>query len=109
MSDARQHLLTRFDAESAGVADREALKALRDRWLGRKAGLVTDVRKRMGSIPAEDRAAFGKAFNELQAHVETGLAALGDALTEREREAALARETVDVTIPGRRAQRGHLH
>ncbi len=109
MSQEIQDLIKQFDEESVAASDREALKALRDRWLGRKAGLVTEVRKRMGSIPAEERAAFGRVFNELQAHVEAGLTALGDALDEQEREATLTRETVDVTIRGRRARRGHLH
>jgi phenylalanyl-tRNA synthetase alpha chain len=109
MSEHIQALIKQFDAESAGVTDREALRALRDRWLGRKAGLVTEVRKRMGAIAPEERAAFGRAFNELQSHVDSGLSATGDAIEERAREAALARETVDVTIPGRRPRRGHLH
>jgi phenylalanyl-tRNA synthetase alpha chain len=102
-------LIAQFDREAEGVADREALKALRDRWLGRKAGLVTEVRKRMGSIPAEERAAFGRDFNELQGRVESELDRIGAGLAERERQASIARETIDVTIPGRRSRAGHLH
>ena len=102
-------LIAQFDGEAEGVADREALKALRDRWLGRKAGLVTEVRKRMGSIPAEERAAFGRDFNELQGRVEAELDRIGAGLAERERQASIARETIDVTIPGRRSRAGHLH
>ncbi len=102
-------LIKQFDAECAGVADRDASKALRDRWLGRKGGIVTDVRKRMGAIAPEDRAAFGKAFNELQSHVEAGLEQILLAIADVERDASLTRETIDVTIPGRRPRRGHLH
>jgi phenylalanyl-tRNA synthetase alpha chain len=109
MSEHIQELIAAFDAESAGVSDRDALRALRDRWLGRKAGLVTDVRKQMGALAPDERAAFGKAFNELQRHVEAGLGRIDEAIAEREREAVLLRETVDVTIPGRRPRRGHLH
>ena len=98
-----------FAAESASVATRDALKALRDRWLGRKAGLVTELRKQMGSIPPEERAAFGLGFNELQGAVETEIERIDTAIAERERAAAIARETVDVTMAGRRSRRGHVH
>ncbi|HQR38968.1 MAG TPA: phenylalanine--tRNA ligase subunit alpha, partial [Blastocatellia bacterium] len=57
-----------FAGEASAIDTRDALKALRDRWLGRKAGLVTEIRKRMGSIPADERAAFGQQFNDLQSH-----------------------------------------
>jgi phenylalanyl-tRNA synthetase alpha chain len=109
MNERIRDLFSRFDAEVATVSDRAALKAARDRWLGRKAGIVTEVRKSMGAVPPEERAAFGKAYNELAEHVESSLEALSSAFAAREVEAAVARETVDVTLPGRRTRRGHLH
>lgn len=109
MSTNFDDLIEQFDREVTVAADAEALRALRDRWLGRKAGLVTDVRKQMGSIAADERAAFGKAFNALQQHVETALDRLSRELAERESEAILDRETVDVTLPGRAAPMGHEH
>jgi phenylalanyl-tRNA synthetase alpha chain len=109
MSDQIRELLEQFDGEAPAATDREALKGLRDRWLGRKSGLVTEVRKQMGSVPPEERAAFGRAFNELQQHVESGLERIGAEIAGRERDAALERETIDVTLPGRRLRGGHLH
>jgi phenylalanyl-tRNA synthetase alpha chain len=109
MSDRIGELLEQFDREAPEAKDREALKALRDRWLGRKSGLVTEVRKQMGAIPPEERAAFGRAFNELQQHVESALERATEAVAIAEREAAVARETIDVTLPGRRPRAGHLH
>lgn len=109
MSTNFESLHDQFDREVASASDAESLRALRDRWLGRKAGLVTDVRKQMGAIAAEDRAAFGKAFNALQQHVEAGLDRVGAEIADRERDATLARETVDITLPGRAAPLGHRH
>lgn len=109
MSTNFNALHEQFDQEVAAVGDAEALRALRDRWLGRKSGLVTDVRKQMGTIAADERAAFGKSFNALQLHVESGLERVGAEIADREREAVLARETVDVTLPGRTASLGHQH
>jgi phenylalanyl-tRNA synthetase alpha chain len=109
MNERIRDMFAQFDSEVATVADRAALKAARDRWLGRKTGLVTEVRKLMGAIPQDQRAAFGKAYNELAEHVESSLERVDLELVRRERDAAIARETVDVTLPGRRARRGHLH
>lgn len=109
MSTNFESLHDQFDREVASASDAESLRVLRDRWLGRKAGLVTDVRKQMGAIAAEDRAAFGKAFNALQQHVEAGLDRVGAEIANRERDATLARETVDITLPGRAAPLGHRH
>lgn len=109
MSTNFDGLQAQFENEVASVADAESLRALRDRWLGRKAGLVTDVRKQMGSIPAGDRAAFGKAFNALQQVVETGLERVGRELSQRENSALIERETLDVTLPGRDVTMGHEH
>lgn len=109
MSTNFESLHDQFDREVASASDAESLRVLRDRWLGRKAGLVTDVRKQMGAIAAEDRAAFGKAFNALQQHVEAGLDRVSAEIANRERDATLARETVDITLPGRAAPLGHRH
>ncbi len=109
MSTNFESLHDQFDREVASVSDAESLRALRDRWLGRKAGLVTDVRKQMGAVASEDRAAFGKAFNALQQHVEAGLDRVGAEIANRERDATIARETVDITLPGRAAPLGHRH
>jgi phenylalanyl-tRNA synthetase alpha chain len=109
MSDRINELLTQFDAESASASGRDDLRALRDRWLGRKAGLVTEVSKTMGRLAPEDRAEFGKALNALKQRVESALEALEDRLARRERDAAVERETVDVTMPGRRPRAGHRH
>ena len=109
MSTNFESLHDQFDREVASASDAESLRALRDRWLGRKAGLVTDVRKQMGAIAAEDRAAFGKAFNALQQRVEAGLDRVSAEIANRERDATLARETVDITLPGRAAPLGHRH
>jgi phenylalanyl-tRNA synthetase alpha chain len=109
MSDRIRELLAQFDEEVANIRDRESLRALRDRWVGRKAGFVTDVGKLVGKLPADERAPFGKALKELKDRVETALARLAADVEERERAEAVERETVDVTLPGRRPRPGHLH
>ena len=105
MTQRIDELLAQFDKESVGVASRDSLRALRDRWLGRKAGIVTEVSKTMGSLAPEERSAFGKALNQLKQRVESTLQSIDESLTTIERDEAIARETVDVTTPGRRPRR----
>jgi phenylalanyl-tRNA synthetase alpha chain len=109
MRERVQELADLFEGELQETISTEQLRALRDRWLGRNAGLVTELRKTLGQAPAEQRAAFGRLFNDLYSRVEAALDARGRELDELERARAIARETIDVTIPGRRPSRGHLH
>jgi len=102
-------LRVRFEEQAAAVGDRAAWEALRLSWLGRKQGVLRDLLARIGSVPAEQRKAFGAEVNELRVAVEARLAALDGELGERERQEKLASERVDVTLPGRRPRLGSLH
>ena len=102
-------LCARFDAQAAAVGDRAAWEALRLAWLGRKQGVLRDLLAKIGSVPAEQRKAFGAEVNELRQAVEARLAALDGELAERERQEKLQREKVDVTLPGRQPRLGSLH
>ncbi|HEV8238569.1 MAG TPA: phenylalanine--tRNA ligase subunit alpha [Thermoanaerobaculia bacterium] len=102
-------LRARFEAQAAAAGDRAAWEALRLAWLGRKQGVLRDLLAKIGSVPAEQRKAFGAAVNELRQAVEARLAALDGELAERERQEKLRREKVDVTLPGRKPRLGSLH
>jgi phenylalanyl-tRNA synthetase alpha chain len=89
---------------SAGASERD-LAALRDRFLGRRSGAVTALFQQLGSLPPEERKAFGQRLNDFKTRVETEL-------TARLERAAAARPpagAVDVTLPGRRMAPGHRH
>jgi phenylalanyl-tRNA synthetase alpha chain len=84
----------------AAAADPAALEATRVAALGKK-GRVSELMGRLGTLPAEERKAFGAAVNQLKAKLET---ALGDRKTALERDvlnARLASERADVTLPVR--------
>jgi phenylalanyl-tRNA synthetase alpha chain len=85
----------------------EDLEALRVQYLGRK-GMVTEQLKSVGLMPPSERAAAGKAANELRNKLEEALKA-----QEGKLEAGLATmlmgETFDITAPGKRLQLGHRH
>jgi phenylalanyl-tRNA synthetase alpha chain len=98
-----------FDAESVSVADRKSLEEARVRYLSRKSGLLTLELQNLGKLPKEQRAEFGRIANEVKAKVESTLETLQTTIERREKDAALEREALDVTLPGNRRRIGHRH
>ena len=90
------------------ASDTKKLEEARVLLLGRK-GELTSLMKMMGKLAPEDRPAVGKRANEIRRTVET---LLERRLSDVKREAManlLAREAVDVTLPGARPNIGHQH
>jgi phenylalanyl-tRNA synthetase alpha chain len=94
-----------FSTELAAASSLRELQALRDRYLGRKGGLVTGLYAGLGTAPPEVRRELGRLANELKARVETGLDARRAALESH--TAAVPR--LDLTLPGRVPGLGHRH
>jgi phenylalanyl-tRNA synthetase alpha chain len=67
-------LRARFDREAAGAKDENGWKSLRDAWLGRKSGFLTQVTDTwLKPSKPELKRAVGQALNELKAHLEAAL------------------------------------
>jgi phenylalanyl-tRNA synthetase alpha chain len=109
MDERLKQLREQFSNDLNAITNAEELNALRDKYLGRKSGLLTAERKRIGAIAADARAEFGAQVNQLNEEVEQQIAALQQRFAEQAAEAALAREQIDVTLPGTQPHRGHLH
>src|SRR2546428_6733898 len=75
MQSRVQEIRREFDRDLAGARDPDTLERVRARYLGRRAGLLTDLMRDLREVPAAGRAAFGKAVNDLKAHVEGALEA----------------------------------
>jgi len=96
-----------FDAAIASVSDETAWKTLRDRWLGRKSGVLTLIADNWlkPASPAL-KPAVGAGLNRLRAHVEARL---------EERRAALAAGAaqttshIDLSLPGVTRPSGSRH
>lgn len=109
MDEKLNKLSEQFSEDLKAVSNPEDLVALKDKYLGRKSGLIAAEKKRVGSLAAEDRAAFGQQVNQLSSKVEAELARLNEQFASESQARALERERVDVTLPGTRPRRGHLH
>ncbi len=92
--------------ELEGVDDADRLEAFRIAYLG-KRGRVTAALKGMGKLSPEERPLAGKAANRLKARLTEAYEARKRGIEAR--EAGAAQDLLDVTLPGRRPPRGHLH
>jgi phenylalanyl-tRNA synthetase alpha chain len=90
------------------AADPRALDEVRVRYLGKK-GALTVLLKTLGKLSADERPAAGKAINDAKDAIQAALESRTAALTAHQLASQLERETVDVTLPGRRQSTGGLH
>jgi phenylalanyl-tRNA synthetase alpha chain len=109
MEDKLKALREQFAEDAREISTVEALNALRDKYLGRKSGLIASEKKRIGSLSAEERSEFGRRVNELSAEVEAEIALLAQRFSSQAETLALERDKIDVTLPGARPRQGHLH
>ena len=94
-----------FRDELSRIASEADLKRARDRFLGRKGGVVATLMKGVASATPEERRTLGQLANTFKAEVE-------EALEARQAELAASRApigAVDVTLPGREIALGHRH
>src|SRR5437899_11646889 len=91
----------RFDADCARAHDESAWKQFRDAWLGRKSGVLTQISDNwLKPATPQLKRAVGASLNELRAHVESQIEARRLAIESGAEEAALAKERVDLSLPG---------
>ena len=90
------------------TADMEKLEAQRVRYLGKK-GELTAILRQMGSLSAEERPVMGQMANQIRAEIERALDERREELSKKLLELRLESETLDVTLPGRKAALGHKH
>ena len=109
MADRIQQLRAEFEEDLAAVTVEIEATLLKDRWLGRKSGLITAEMKTLGNLAPDERKAQGQRINELKAQVEAAIEAVLTKFANEREAAQLAAESIDVTLPGRRVQAGHLH
>ena len=102
-------LRQQFDADVSGAASEADLRAVRDKYLSRKNGLIAAFMKTLGSVAADARPRLGQAANQLKDHVEQTI----DARLAEDARAARGRDrranAIDVTLPGRPPLVGHRH
>ncbi|MDL1900206.1 phenylalanine--tRNA ligase subunit alpha [Anaerolineae bacterium CFX9] len=90
------------------ITDSASLHEWEIRFLGKK-GQITELLRGVGSLPKEDRAAFGKRANEIKTALEATYAEREKLVREQELARDLEGGEIDVTLPGRVRAKGGLH
>ncbi len=86
----------------------DMLNDIRVEFLGKK-GALTEVLKSMKDVAPEDRPMVGQMVNKTRAAIEAKMDEVKSALAAKQMEQKLAAETIDVTLPAKRMEKGHRH
>ncbi len=108
MRDRLEALQNSGLAEINGVLDLKTLEDLRVKYLGKK-GEVTELMKGMKDLSNEERPLMGKLVNDVKDALNNALETKFTELNEKEKNARLGSETIDITLPGRKSNKGGFH
>jgi len=86
----------------------DTLKEIRISVLGKK-GQLTSLLKSLKDVAPEDRPKAGQLVNETRTEIENLLDEAKAKLEKVQREADLAAEVIDVTLPSKKSEIGHRH
>jgi phenylalanyl-tRNA synthetase alpha chain len=104
--------LARIESEAKArlhaIDSLSAADAWEREWLGAK-GAVTLLLRGLGALPKEERPIAGRAAQRLRAELESAFAPVRERVHARAIADHLASDGVDVTLPGRRVERGFAH
>jgi phenylalanyl-tRNA synthetase alpha chain len=87
------------------VTDLDQAKA---KYFG-KSGVLTEALKSLGKLSAEERPKVGAEINVVKQGVEEALEKRREAILNASQAKQLAEESLDVTLPSRKEDRGSLH
>jgi phenylalanyl-tRNA synthetase alpha chain len=108
MLNQLESIKTKAKDELAKISEPAGLEAWRVQYLGKKSPL-TQILRGLASLPVEEKKAVGSAANELKIFLEENFKQKEQSFKEAQILATAAKETLDITLPGRRPSEGHLH
>ncbi|EEG76446.1 phenylalanine--tRNA ligase subunit alpha [Dethiobacter alkaliphilus] len=108
MQDKLKAIAENARQEIAAAATEKELKEIQVRFLGKK-GEMTAVLRGMGKLPPEERPVVGGLANQIRDELTELFAAREEELRSAERQKDMAAQRVDVTLPGRPQELGHMH
>ena len=84
------------------------LNEVKASYLGKKSKLQ-EIMSKMKDLSIEEKKELGKSSNEFKAKVEALVEAKKEELAKKVINEKLAKETIDVTLPGKKVHTGYLH
>jgi phenylalanyl-tRNA synthetase alpha chain len=95
-------------SELSSCTEIKALDDLRIKYLGKK-GELTAILKQMGKLSAEERPVIGQLANKVRADIEEALSNKLTSLKASAQAEQIAKESIDITLPGKKQTIGNLH
>lgn len=108
MEDKLKNLAVQVKKQLQQVATLDQLNQLRVQYLGKK-GELTAILRGMGNLLAEERPKIGTLANEIRSELENLINERTKTLKTVAKELQIARETIDVTLPGKSFLIGNKH
>jgi phenylalanyl-tRNA synthetase alpha chain len=100
----------RFDQQISQSHDQHSWETFKLHWLARKSGVLTQITDNwLKPAPPELKRAVGASLNVLRAHVESKIAERGAAMESGADHAAIAKERIDLSLPGVTSRAGSRH
>ena len=90
------------------VDNLQSLVDLKVKYLGKK-GELTSVLRGMGALSAEERPVIGSLVNEVRDELEALISEKENEFKQAELNKKLEKETIDITLPSKKAIRGSEH
>lgn len=100
----------RKEAEKA-IKEAKSLNGLREvhaEYFSKK-GIIAELMGELGKVPADEKPNMGQLLNELKNSLQNEFDQKQNKLQKIEMEATLAKESIDITLPGEKYKRGHIH
>ncbi len=95
-------------AEINSAVTEEHFLNIKTKYLGRK-GLLTGLLRNIAQVPDDEKPVFGKLCNELKNALTVKIDEAVQQYAKRNKEEILAKEKIDVTLPGSSVKCGRVH
>lgn len=90
------------------VSNLKDIEKIKVEYLGRK-GLVTLLLRRLGELSTQERPKIGQLLNQTKREMEELLKIKTIEIEKLEKNKKLKEESIDVTLPGKKSDRGTIH
>ena len=104
LAEIKKQAMKALDSETV----LKGLEDIRVQYLGKK-GELTGVLRGMKDVSAEDRPVIGQIANEVREVLEELIESKKEALEKLMQDKRLEKEVIDITLPGKKGQIGHMH
>ena len=104
----RDNIIKDLENSLKEIKTRNDIAQIKALYLG-KDGIVTKLSSKMKEIPNEEKKEYGKFLNDIKNEVLEKIENINKEIEEKELKEKLDKDSIDITLPGRKVKRGSLH